>query len=446
MGSGIDWNYTSEEEAALDNRRIAWPRGKCLGGSGSLSALLFLRGHRLDYDRWSSLGNSGWSYEEVLPYFRKLEDNDRGASRYRGAGGPMRVSYPREIPRDRLLFIEASRQLGFQGEPEWDFNGAQQEDGAGIYQRNVKDGRRHSSSGAYLAPAMARPNLAVVTGAFATRILWEGDRAAGIEYTGPGGRTEARAGREVILCAGAVETPRLLMLSGIGPADALRTLGIGVKADLPGVGAHLQDHPRAAVRYAARAPIPAAFCTAGLLTRSSRASRSDSPDLQFYLGTRPIDSAELMLTVTLESPRSTGTVALRSANPADPPLIRPNYLGHPDDTAVLVEGIRLVRAIARQRAFDPLRGEELDPGQRATSDGDIGAHLRRTATTIFHAAGTCRMGRGPDAVVNPRLEVNGVRGLRVADASVMPVIVNANTNATCVMIGEKASHLITGDE
>lgn len=450
LGSAWDWQYETEPEPALNRRRIPIPRGKGLGGSSAINAMAYVRGHHKDFDAWRDAGARGWGWTEVLPYFRRAEHNSRGASEIHGAGGPLAVSDCLDPHAGHEAFLAAAERLGFPADPRWEFNGTGQANGAGFLQKNIREGWRDSTATAYLAPSRLRANLAVATEAQAARVLFDGRRAVGVEFVRGGRRVEVRAAREVILCAGAIDSPRLLMLSGVGPADHLRALGLPVVLDLPAVGRHLQDHMRATVRWAARAPVPPSSVTASLFTfsddvRRPRAPRDDVPDLQLNLG-RGSDAPDetIAIAVSQLTPRSEGEVRLRSTDPFAPPLIRGGFLREAADVASLVEGVRLARALVGSAPFDALRGQELAPGPGVQSRADIAAWLRATADTIYHPAGTCRMGPGADAVVDAALRVHGLEGLRVADASVMPRIVNAPTHAACVMIGEKAADLVTG--
>jgi choline dehydrogenase len=448
MGSQYDWQYQTEGDPAVGGRAIPFPRGKVVGGSSAINAMTFVRGHRRDFDRWRDLGNPGWGFDDVLPYFVRSERNSRGASAYHGGVGPLAVSDCLDPHAGHAAFLEAARSLRFQAAPDWDFNGATQEGGAGYVQKNILDGKRHSTGDAYLTPALSRSNLTVAPHAHAAKLLVERGRAIGLEFIREGRREQARASREVVLCGGVIDSPKLLMLSGIGPADHLRTLSIPVVADLPGVGANLQDHLKISIRWAGLGMLPPSTVTAGLFTwswpeRMTAARRQQPPDLQFYVG-RGMNVPDAFVTVTasLVRPRSRGEVRLRSANPLDAPIIRANYLQAPEDLEALVGGVRLARAFGTSSAYDRLRGQEIEPGPAARTDAEIAAFVRRAVDTIYHAAGTCRMGRDEQAVVDAELRVRGVEGLRVADASIMPDVVNATTHAACVMIGEKAADLI----
>ena len=446
LGSAIDWNYTTEPESGLDGRAVKWPRGKSYGGSSSLNAMAYVRGHRLCYQAWSRVAGDDWSYDRLLPYFRRVEDNSRGASDYHGQGGPLAVTDTADPHAGHLAFLEAARERGFTARPDFDFDGARQEHGAGFYQKNIRGGRRHSAAAAFLVPALARPNLTVWSNTQALRITFQGVRATGVEVLRGGARVHARATREVILSAGAIESPKLLMLSGIGPGDALRSQRIPVVLDLPGVGGNLQDHLRVSVRWQAKQPLAPSTVSAGLFTYSARAAAARAtapPDIQFYVG-RGLDVPDpfVTLTVAMSQPASRGRLTLRSDDPLAPPLIRANYLSESSDMDALVEAVRLAQALAASPAYDPVRGAAVDPADAAGSDADIRAFIRRTADTIFHPAGTCAMGADRPAVVDPQLRVHGITGLRVADASIFPVNLNSQIHAACVVLGEKCSDLV----
>lgn len=443
LGSARDWGYETEPEPGMDGRRLAFPRGKAVGGCSAINAMTYVRGHRLDFDGWRRAGNDGWGYDDVLPVFRQVEDNSRGASPYRGAGGPLRVADGLDPHAGHEAFLAAAQSLGYRADPAWEFNAPEPENGAGFYQKNIRDGRRHSAADAFLPPARARGNLEVIAGAHATRVLFEGRRAVGVEYLRAGRREQVRARREVILCGGVIDSPRLLMLSGVGPADHLRAMGIAVLADLPGVGANLQDHLKLSIRWNGRTTLPPSTVTAGLFVRSQPGgveTAARTPNLQFYVG-RGVDQPDRFITITvsLVRPHSRGEVRLRSADPFASPVIRANYLREAADVDALVDGVHLARTLGGAAPYEKLRGDELEPGPAVSSRAQIAAFARRAADTIYHPAGTCAMGDGIQSVVDARLAVHGVEGLRVADASVMPDVVNATTHAACVMIGARAA-------
>jgi choline dehydrogenase len=445
LGTSVDWGYATEAEAGLGGRVLAFPRGRIAGGSSAINAMTYIRGHRLDFDGWRRLGLAGWGYDEVLPVFRSNEDNSRGASEYRGAGGPLRVADGADPHAGHAAFLEAARSNGFRADPSWDFLLPQHENGAGYYQKNIKDGRRHSAADAFLSPVMGRPNLQVYTGAQAARLLVEKSRVTGVEFVREGQTRQVRAAREVILSAGVIDSPKLLMLSGIGPADHLRAVGIPVVADLSGVGGNLQDHLKLSIRWQGRTTLPPSTVTAGLFVRSRSGgdAASHAPDLQFYVG-RGLDQPDRFVTITvsLVRPASRGTVRLRSANPADKPVIRGNYLAEAQDVTALLEGLRLARTLGRSAAYDSLRAEEIEPGASVVAEPALTEFVRRAVDTIYHPAGTCRMGTDSGAVVDASLRVRGLQGLRIADASVMPDVVSATTHAACVMIGARVAELV----
>ena len=465
----LDWNYVTEPQPHLDRRQLYWPRGKMLGGSSSMNAMIYIRGHRQDYDDWAAAGNRGWRYAEVLPYFKRAQHQERGASAYHGTGGPLNVADLRDPNPLSQAFVYAGIESGLPANN--DFNGAQQE-GVGYYQVTQKRGARHSAADAYLQPIRHRPNLTILTQAHATRILFEGDAAVGVEYLHQGSKQEARASAEVILCGGAINSPQLLLLSGIGPADQLRALGIPVRVDLPGVGQNLQDHPALAVTYACTQPVSLSTAeSAGNLARyfllrkgqltsnvaeagafiPTRAGE-ERPDLQFHFApVYFIDNGFVVpaghgftIGVTLVRPQSRGYLALRSADPLQAPLLQPNYCATDADWRTLLDGIKLARRVVRTAPFAPFRGAEITPGAAVQDDARLRAFVRTAMQTLYHPVGTCKMGNDPLAVVDDQLRVCGVRRLRVADAGIMPTIINGNTNAPTIMIAEKAADLIRG--
>lgn len=465
--SEIDWNYSTEPEPHLANRRLYWPRGKVLGGSSAMNAMIYMRGNPADYNHWRDLGNAGWGFDDVLPYFKRAENQQRGASEFHGAGGPLDVCDLRAVNPLARAFLAAAEEIGFTRND--DFNGATQE-GAGLYQVTQRRGRRWSAADAYLRPALYRTNLKVETGAHAAGIFFENQRAIGVRYLQHGAVNEARAKREVILAGGAVNSPQLLLLSGIGPADSLRKLDIDVTADLPGVGENLQDHLVMVVEYECTKPITletaetlpnylrflffgtgpltSNVAEAGIFTKTRSGARA--PDLQILFGPcyyqnhgfDPPAGHRYSIGPTLIAPRSSGRIKLRSSNALDAPMIHANYLAEDADMRVLVEGVKISRRIGEARAFAPYRGAETHPGATAKTDEEIAASIRTTAETLYHPVGTCKMGTDAMAVVDARLRVRGVEGLCVADASVMPEIIAGNTNAPIVMIAEKAADML----
>jgi choline dehydrogenase len=449
LGSAYDWNYPTEPDPALNGRALRWPRGKATGGSSVINAMAYVRGHRLSFDAWAEAAGPAWSYRQVLPVFKQLEDNSRGASEYLGAGGPLAVSDTTDPHAGHLAFLEAARELGFAASPTWDFNGAQQENGAGFYQKNIRGGRRHSAADAFLAPVASRPNLSVWTGSSARRLIIERGRVSALEIARDGRVERVRVAREIVIASGVIESPKLLMLSGIGPADLLEKLGIPVVSDAPEVGANLHDHPRVSLRWASQRPLDGSSVSAGLFahSRSAGTVRSEAsgspPDLQFYVG-RGLDTVDefITLTVALSAPRSRGSVVLRSTNPEDAPLIRPGYFSAASDLDAMVEGVRLARALAETKAYAGLRGNAVDPKAEEQPPEAVRAYIRRAADTIFHPVGTCRMGNDAGSVVDATLRVRGVSNLRVADGSVMPVSVNSQTHAACLLIGARAAEFM----
>lgn len=466
----VDWDYSTEEELHLHQRRLYWPRGKMLGGSSSMNAMIYIRGNRADYDHWKTLGNPGWGFEDVLPYFKKSEHQERGTSEFHGTGGAVNVADLRAVNPLTRAFLAAAEEVGITKNP--DFNGANQE-GAGLNQVTQKNGRRHSSADAYLRPAMPRGNLTVVTRAHATRILIEKYRAVGVAYLHEGAEIQARAEREVILAGGAINSPQLLMLSGIGPPDELSRVGIRAVHDLPGVGKNLQDHVMVSVAYLCskpislegaerlrnylryvffkRGPLVSNVAEAGIFLRTF--GDSDRPDLQilfgpaYYVahGLRPRKEHAFGFGPTLIAPESRGSVTLRSADPLAAAVIRANYLSTERDMCVMLEGVRLARKLAHTKAFESYRGTALHPRPGVLQDHDLIEFIRDEAETLYHPAGTCKMGTDALAVVDPRLSVRGIERLRVADASVMPRIIAGNTNAPTIMIAEKAADMVRRD-
>jgi len=448
--SEIDWAYWTEEEPHLAGRQIFWTRGKVLGGSSAINAMVYIRGHRDDFDTWHTLGNLGWSYTEILPYFKRSEDQQRGASEFHSIGGPLAVTDPPAPSPVSLALVEAAVALGYPRNP--DFNGAQQE-GAGLYQRTIKDGKRQSTAVAFLHPIKDRPNLTIQTHPQVCRLRWDGTWVIGVEYIQNGTAHQVTATKEVILSAGVIDSPKLLLLSGIGPADHLRALGIPVLIDLPGVGENLQDHPVLAVGYQAAQELAIApssnLAEAGLFLKTGLVPTRGGPDLQFHLVpllyVNPAFFREgpgFTFVLNVAQPQSRGSLRLRSPHAADPPVIRANYLQSGTDMALLVEGIKLARRLAQTRALAAFRGEEIAPGPEVQSDDAIRAYIRQVGDSIHHPVGTCKMGNDRLAVVNPQLQVHGVQGLRVVDASIMPTITAGNTNAATIMIGEKAADMI----
>ncbi|HXO10002.1 MAG TPA: GMC family oxidoreductase N-terminal domain-containing protein [Solirubrobacteraceae bacterium] len=468
----LDWNFSTEPEPHVDGRSLYIPRGKSLGGSSSMNAMLYVRGRPLDYDLWEAQGAEGWGWRDVQPYFLKSEDDARGASEFHGAGGPLRVSNQRS-PRaavDRRL-IAASEAAGIPR--SLDYNGPEQ-DGVAMFQVNQRDGRRWSAADAFLRPALKRPNLEVMTRTRVLRVEFEGDRAVGVRIARRrGGERSIRAGREVILSAGAIQSPQLLLLSGIGSADDLRAVGVEPRRNLPGVGRNLQDHPFVTLiwevseqntLYGADKPKPLAewvLRRTGPLTSTVAEVVAfvrtrpglQSADVQFHMGAayyedhgaETYDGHCVVIAPVLISPQARGQVWLRSADPTEQPRIITNSLSEPDDLRSLVDGMQLAREIAAQGPMREIILSELKPGPDQRGRTDLEADLRRRLMLIYHPVGTCRMSdAGDDAVVDSRLRVHGLKCLRVVDASVMPIIPGGNTNAPTIMIAERAADLIRG--
>lgn len=471
----VNWLYKTEPEPELNDRQIIQPRGKVLGGSSSINGLLYIRGQAQDFDHWRQLGNAGWGFDDVLPYFRKAEDQERGADEMHGAGGPLAVSDVSEPHPLCEAFIDAAEQAGFPRTE--DFNGPSQE-GAGYFQLTARNGRRISTAAGYLRQARKRPNLTVATGALASRILFAGRRATGVEYRQGDGVHSAQANVEVIVAGGAFNSPQLLQLSGVGPAEHLRSLGIPVIADMPGVGADLQDHYQVRMQYRCTEPITmndvvnswhrrigaglryilsrkgmltigAGYAGAFLRTRPEL----ETPDVQihFIIFSAETTGANLhpfpgfIASVCQLRPESRGFVRIKSSDPAMPPAIQPHYLSSRFDRDTTLDGMKLLRKIMGRPAMQHYIAEERAPGAACTSDADLLAYARATGTTVFHPTSTCRMGSDPAAVVDERLRVHGLSGLRVIDASVMPTLVSGNTNAPIVMIAEKGADMILED-
>jgi choline dehydrogenase len=452
IGSEIDWKYQTEPEPFLHQARVPTPRGKVLGGTSSINAMVYLRGNRTDYDGWRALGNPGWGYEDVLPLFKRSEDNQRGADEFHGVGGPLHVSDPADPSPGSLAFLRAAEALGFPLNP--DFNGPRQE-GAGLYQLTQRNGQRQSAAIAFLHPILDRPNLTVEVAGLVTRILIERGRAVGVSWVVQGKAQETRARREVILSAGAINSPQLLLLSGIGPGDDLRRLGVPVSADLKGVGKNLQDHPLVKVVFRARQPFPLAatsnLAEAGLFLHTGVEPAESAPDVQFHFGPILLPDPRLACEgpgytfgANVARPLSRGTVRLRSADPGAAPVIQANYLQERTDRKRLVEAVKIARALGSHPAFEGVRESMAAPGREVQSEAELEEFVRRMGETVWHPVGTCKMGHDAEAVVGADLRVHGVEGLRVADASVMPAIPTGNTNGPCIMIGEKASEVIRG--
>ena len=468
-----NWAFDTVPQAGLNGRRGYQPRGKVLGGSSSINAMVYIRGQKEDFDHWAAEGNPGWSYADVLPYFRKSEHNERGGDAFHGSGGPLNAMDLRSPNRFGPIFVEAGRQAGYK--VNTDFNGADQE-GVGMYQVTHKNGERFSAAKGYLAPNLGRSNLQVITDARTTRILMQGKQAVGVEYRHGGELRQVTASREVLLCAGALQSPQLLLLSGIGAAAQTRKHGIAVVHDLPGVGRHLHDHID--VIQAFNAPqltelfglsfagmvnavkgifewrrqrsgmLTTNFAEAGGFIKSQPGEAT--PDLQLHFaiaklvdhGRKTVLGHGYSCHVCLLRPLSRGSLELASADPLAAPLIDPNFLAERDDVERLVRGFKLMRQIMRQPALAAFSAKEFPASAGAQTDAQIEQFIRAQADTVYHPAGSCRMGPGALDVVDAELRVHGLQGLRVVDASIMPRLVSGNTNAPTIMIAEKAADMI----
>ena len=481
MHSGIyNWRYHTEPEPEFDNREVYWPRGKALGGTSTINGMIYVRGNRADYDRWAQMGNPGWSYAEVLPYFRKSESHVERHDAYHGDDGPLTVCRARGHSPLYDRFIEAGVEAGYTSND--DFNGEVQ-DGFGRYDFTIRGGKRWSTSRAFLRPVMNRPNLTVATHALTHRIVIEKGRAVGVEYERGGKTIVALATREIVLSAGAVNAPQILMLSGIGDADELKQHGIAPVHHLPGVGRNLQDHVDVCVVYEINQPLTLySDLRVDRLTRAvvegtlfgrgvattfpyeggafvrSRPGLA-APDIQAHFmpalektanlhwpkpfqRARVEDNHGVTIRVGPVNPESRGRITLRSADPRDPPRIFANYLATQFDKDTTIAGVQIIREVMAQPAFADILGEEIAPGPDKVSDADLMQWLKKAGGTTLHPVGTCKMGNDAEAVVDPELKVHGIDGLRVADASIMPIIASGNTNAPTIMIGEKAADMV----
>ena len=479
-GGDINWRFDTVPQPGLNGRSGYQPRGKVLGGSSSINAMIYARGHRADYDHWAAQGNAGWAFDDVLPYFKRAEHNERGSDAFHGTGGPLNVKDLASPNRFGPVFVQAGVQAGFAANT--DFNGASQE-GVGMYQVTHKNGERYSAAKAYLTPNLSRPNLQVITGARTTRILMEGKRAVGVEYHQdgePSGLRQLKCTREVLLCAGALQSPQILMLSGIGPKDHLAENGIASVHDLPGVGQNLHDHPD--VVLVVNAPhltdlfgitlggmvraikgifewrkyrtgmLTTNFGEAGGFIKSQPGEAIPDLQLHFVIG-KLVDHGRkttfglgYSCHVCLLRPMSRGSVTLASADPLAAPVIDPNFLAERDDVDRMVRGFKLVRKILGQPALASQGGQESAASASAQTDAQIEQFIRNHADTIYHPVGSCRMGNGPMDVVDAELRVHGVQGLRVVDASIMPRIVGGNTNAPTIMVAEKAADMVKASQ
>ena len=475
-----NWHYETEPEPELDNRRIYWPRGKALGGTSTINGMIYVRGNSHDYDRWAQMGLPGWSYAEVLPYFRKSEGHAQRRDEFHGDQGPLSVCRARGENPLFATFIEAGRQAGHAVND--DFNGVDQE-GFGRYDFTIRDGKRCSTSKAFLRPIRDRRNLTVETHALTEQIVIEKERAIGVRFRQRGQSRRVNARREIVLCAGAVNSPQILMMSGIGDGDEIARHGIAPVHHLPGVGKNLQDHVDVCLVYEVLKPITLyrdlradrlmAAVIQGFLFGKGVATTFpyeggaflksrpglEAPDIQAHFmpalektanlywpklfgGGRVADNHGVTIRVGPVNPESRGQIALRSAKPDDPPVIFANYLSTEFDKQTTLAGVQILRDVMAQPAFQGLLGKELAPGYQLRSTAELKQWLKRAGGTTLHPVGTCKMGNDSDAVVDAELKVRGLDGLRVADASIMPIITSGNTNAPCIMIGEKAADMI----
>ncbi|HWB50230.1 MAG TPA: choline dehydrogenase [Stellaceae bacterium] len=467
----VNWCY--ETEADANGRKVFWPRGKVLGGSSSINGMVYIRGQAEDFDHWRQLGNAGWSFDDVLPYFKRAEHQQSIRDDFHGSGGPLCVSDVEKHPIAEA-FIAAAMRLGFPRND--DFNGACQ-DGVGYHQTTTRNGKRCSTAVGYLKPARQRGNLAIATNALSEKIVLEGKRAVAVQYRQSGALKTARARREIILCGGAINSPQLLMLSGIGPAAHLAQHGIAVMHDLPGVGQNLQDHYSAPVKLKAALPVtvndvmlsnlrklkvglqyytmrtgPLAMISSPAALFAKTRPELVTPDVKIsispFSADRPQDGLHKFSGFTSIAyqlrPESRGEIRLKSADPADPPAMIPNYLSDPVDQQTIVAGLKLCRELLAQPTLARFVAEEFQPGPAVHSDADLLAYARQRGGTVYHPTSTCTMGSGPLAVVDPELRVHGIAGLRVADASVMPTVISGNTNAATIMIGEKLADMVRG--
>jgi choline dehydrogenase len=471
----VNWNYSTEPEAGIDNRSIHWPRGRVLGGSSSINGMLFVRGNAADYDGWAQMGCRGWSYEECLPYFRSIERYAPGDPDHRGKSGPLLIEDYRTVLPLTHRFVEAARQAGFPFTR--DLSGAQME-GVG-YSQMSRNGRfRGSTARTFLADARGRANLAVETNAIAARLLFEGKRCTGVAFLQKGQQRQVKARREVIVSGGTINSPHLLQISGIGPAAHLKSIGVEVVHDSPGVGANLSDHYAVRISQRVRNAVSINELARGLRLAGEIArwltvgrgaltfgvssaqvfcrSREGlaSPDIQLLFSPASYDENKfgtlekvpgVTIAASIARPESRGTIMAKSPDPLDRPAIRPNYLSAPGDLRISLAGIGHARRIFSQPAFAAHRVEEICPGEHVRTEAELEAFIRRAGTTIYHPVGTCKMGEDPMAVVDSRLRVRGVGGLRVIDASIMPIVTTGNTNAPTIMIAEKGAAMIRED-
>ena len=463
--SAVDWNYTTAPQPHMHNRELYWPRGKVLGGSSSINAMIYSRANALDHDAWEM---EGWRYNDILPYYKKSEHNERIDDRFHGQGGELNVMDLIWASDLTSGFVATADELGLPVRS--DLNGAVQE-GVTFFQVTQKGGKRHSAADAFLKPVLARKNLKVITQAMVTKLLFDGTRCIGAAYQHNNQLHQVNAAREVLLCGGTINSPQTLLLSGLGPADELRRLDIQVVADLPGVGRNLQDHLLIGVEYECKTPSLTLYKADGLVNLAkyllfkkgpltsniaeaggfmkSRPSLA-IPDIEllfaptFYMdhGFANPQAAGISIGVAIQKPESRGTVTLRTNNPVDAPIIQPNYLQAESDLNVGIEGVKFAREILQNDTFDSVRGKRLWPAEGEDSDSALAEHIRRTSDTIYHPVGTCKMGNDNDAVVDGALRVRGLTGLRVIDASVIPLQITGHTNAPTIAIAEKAADLL----
>lgn len=471
----ISWGYETEPDAGVNDRVMVWPRGRVLGGSSSINGLLYVRGQHQDYDHWRQLGNEGWGWDDVLPFFKKSESYERGGNDFRGGDGPLSVSDIADRRPVCEAFLDACEEVGIPRNE--DYNGAVQ-DGAGYYQTTSRNGRRCSAAVAYLNPIKSRKNLHIETRALASKLEMTDGRASGITYLRDGIEYKAEASREIVLCGGAINSPQLLQLSGIGPAEHLRSVGIPVQHELPGVGDDLQDHFQVraiyeldgleslntdvgnplkriamGLQYALTRKGPLTISAGQVYVFTKTRAELETPDIQFHFIPFSADKPGQLLhpfpgvtsSICQLRPESRGSIMVKSGDPHDYPSIKPNYLSTEGDRRTIIDGMKLNRKISQSPAFSKHLKAEYEPGLDRADDDGLLAYAREKGGTIFHPTSTCRMGADPKAVVDARLRVHGIAGLRVADCSIMPTVVSGNTNAPAMMIGEKASAMILED-
>ncbi|QBD80391.1 choline dehydrogenase [Ktedonosporobacter rubrisoli] len=445
LGTAVDWAYETEEEPSLNNRKLSWPRGKVLGGSSSINLMLYVRGNPSDYDRWQELGNAGWSYIDVLPYFKKAEHWDKGSSAYRGKGGPLTVTDVPSVNPLTEAFLAAGEELGWARID--DYNGASQE-GFSTLQFTIRQGKRESTATSYLYPAQSRPNLTVWTNILVTRILFEGTRTIGLAYLKDGVEQQVRVNKEIILCGGAINSPQTLLLSGVGPATQLEHMGIPVMADLAGVGNNLQDHLCLTMYFTTKPSFTEpGYGPEGVAFIKSRPELSEADIMlcicPLIMGPIPVqEKYGYTIVLGMLQSESRGHLKLRSTNPREHPAIFANYFEDPADLERLVKGVKIVQRINQAKALGSFYGAPIEAALQGQSDAEIVEYIRNNAQTLYHPVGTCKMGHDEMAVVDEQLRVHGVEGLRVVDASIMPTLIHGNTNAPTIMIAEKTADLL----